>query len=146
MATTQEPQTPALVLTALVFGASGVTGHALLKALLAHESHAVFSRVIGLTNRPLASEIAFLPSDERLELYSDIDLLNREESLLKLQHVPNIQQVTHVYYAAYSGHGSGFEELKRVNVEMLTNAVGGVEICCPGLRFITLNTGGKVGD
>ena len=102
--------------------------------------------MIGLTNRPLSSAVARLPEDERLELYSEINLLEREKSLLQLQHVPKIQEVTHVYYAAYAGHGSSFEELKRINNELLTNAIGGIEICCPGLQFVTLNTGGKVSN
>lgn len=131
-------------LTALVFGASGVTGHGIIKSLLSYPTPTTFSRVIGLTNRPLSSATARLPTDERLELYSEINLLERDKSLLQLQHIPGIQQVTHVYYAAYAGHGESFEELKRVNNELLTNAIGGVEICCPALQFFTLNTGGKV--
>jgi len=131
-------------LTALVFGASGITGHALLKTLLHHPAPTTFSRIIGLTNRPLSSSIAQLPASERLELYSGINLLEREASLRQLQLIPGIEGVTHVYYAAYGGHGSGFAELRRVNEEMLTNAVGGVEVCCPALRFVTLNTWGKV--
>jgi len=143
MASTTSAPTPGL--TALVFGASGVTGHALLKALLAHQGSPSFARVIGLTNRPLSSAIAQLPKDQRLELYSGCDLLDREKSLLQLQHIPGIGDVTHVYYAAYGGHGSDFKELRRVNEEMLTNAIGGVEVVCgEGLRFVTLNTGGKV--
>lgn len=129
--------------TALVFGASGITGHGILAQLLA-QPPTLFARIIGLTNRPLSSDKARLPPDERLELYSGINLLDREKSLLQLQHVPGIKQVSHVYFAAYAGHGEGFEELKRVNAELLTNAIGGVEVCCPGLRFVTLNTGGKV--
>ncbi|KAK6443622.1 hypothetical protein LTR95_000449 [Oleoguttula sp. CCFEE 5521] len=130
-------------LTALVFGASGITGHAILQAVLTHPSPTTFSRVIGLTNRPLSAAIAQLPADPRIELYSGIDLLSRESSLLQLQHVPGIDLVTHVFYAAYGGHGSSFGDLKKANCDMLTNAVGGVEICCPKLQFITLNTGGK---
>jgi len=141
---TSEPNSTPL--TALVFGASGVTGHGIIKALLSYPNPTTFSRVVGLTNRPLSSSVARLPNDERLELYSEINLLEREKSLLQLQHVPGIQQVTHVYYAAYAGHGESFEELKRINNELLTNAIGGVEICCPALQFVTLNTGGKVSD
>jgi len=139
---TTEPTTAPL--TALVFGASGVTGRGIIKALLSYPNSTTFSRVIGLTNRPLSSAVARLPVDERLEIYSEINLLEREKSLLQLEHVPGIQQVTHIYYAAYAGHGESFEELKRVNNELLTNAIGGVEICCPALQFVTLNTGGKV--
>jgi hypothetical protein len=135
---------PTPPLTALVFGASGITGHAILKSLLTYPTPTTFARIIGLTNRPLTTADSHLDADQRVELYSGIDLLDREKSLLQLQHVPGIQQVTHVYYASYAGHGQDFDELKRVNSELLTNAIGGVEICCPGLRFITLNTGGKV--
>merc|ERR1712014_172913 len=46
-------------------------------------------------------------------------------------------------YTAYAGHGSDFPELKRINSEILTNAVGTCEIVCPNLRFFTLQTGGK---
>jgi len=137
MSTTTTP------LTALVFGASGITGHAILKTLLTYPTPSTFARIIGLTNRPLTTADSHLKADQRVELYSGIDLLDREKSLLQLQHVPGIQQVTHVYYASYAGHGQDFEELKRVNSELLTNAIGGVEICCPDLRFVTLNTGGK---
>jgi hypothetical protein len=136
--------TPTAPLTALVFGASGITGHAILKTLLTYPTPTTFARIIGLTNRPLTTADSHLDADQRVELYSGIDLLDREKSLLQLQHVPGIQQVTHVYYASYAGHGQDFEELKRVNSELLTNAIGGVEICCPELRFVTLNTGGKV--
>lgn len=138
MSTTTTP------LTALVFGASGITGHAILKTLLTYPTPSTFARIIGLTNRPLTTADSHLEADQRVELYSGIDLLDREKSLLQLQHVPGIQQVTHAYYASYAGHGQDFEELKRVNSELLTNAIGGVEICCPDLRFVTLNTGGKV--
>ncbi|KAK4901421.1 hypothetical protein LTR49_027275 [Elasticomyces elasticus] len=130
-------------LTALVFGGSGLTGHALLKVLVEYPSPTTFTRVIGLTNRPLSPDIAQLPRDERLELYSGCDLLDYESSLMQLQHIAEIHNVTHVYYAAYAGHGSNYTELKRVNIRMLKTAVGAVEICCPDLRFITLNTGGK---
>ena len=92
--------------------------------------------MIGLTNRPLSREKTQLPHDERIELYSDLDLRDREKSLFALQHIPGIELTTHVYYTAYSGHGSDFPELRAVNVELLTNAVGGCEIVCPNMRFL----------
>ena len=120
------------------------TGYPLLKQLLSYPTTRKFSRVIGLTNRPLSREHTQLPLDERIELYSDLDLRDREKSLFALQHIPGIELTTHVYYAAYSGHGSDFQELKAINLELLTNAVGGCEIVCPNMRFFTLQTGGKV--
>lgn len=115
-----------------------------MKQLLTYPTPTTFSRVIGLTNRPLAKEIAQLPDDARIELYSDLDLLDRSKTLLQLQHIPGIEYTTHVYFAAYTGHGNDYQELKRVNCEILTNAVGSCEICCPAMSFFTLQTGGKV--
>ena len=84
-----------------------------------------------------------MPEDQRIELYSDLDLTDRSKTLFHLQQIPGIEHTTHVYYAAYAGHGSEYQELKRVNVEILTNAVGTCEICCPLMEFFTLQTGGK---
>ncbi|KAK4540893.1 hypothetical protein LTR36_008835 [Oleoguttula mirabilis] len=131
------------IFQALVFGASGITGYALLSQLLSYPTPTTFDRIIGVTRRPLHRDVAQLPEDQRLELYSDLDLTDRNQALFSLQHIPGIEHTTHVYYAAYAGHGSDYQELKRINVEMLTNAVGSCEICCPNLRFFTLQTGGK---
>ena len=45
---------------------------------------------------------------------------------------------------AYTGHGTGFEGIKKANVEILENAVHAVENLCPNLQFWTFQTGGKV--
>ncbi|KAK5114337.1 hypothetical protein LTR62_002589 [Meristemomyces frigidus] len=128
---------------ALVFGASGVTGYPLLKQLLTYPTPTTFSRVIGVTNRPLKKEVALLPDDARIELYSDLDLTDRNKTLFSIQHIQGIEYTTHVYFAAYSGHGSDYQELKRINTEILTNALGTCELCCPNMLFFTLQTGGK---
>ncbi|TKA60631.1 hypothetical protein B0A55_10590 [Friedmanniomyces simplex] len=123
MANEQSPQPG--VLQAVVFGASGITGYALLKQLLAYPTPTTFSRVIGLTRRPLRTDVALLPEDQRIELYSDLDLTNREQTLFHLQHIPGIEHTTHVFFAAYAGHGTDYQELKSVDCEILTNATGG---------------------
>jgi hypothetical protein len=46
---------------------------------------------------------------------------------------------------AYTGHGTGFEGIKKANVKILENAVTAVEKLCPNLQFWTFQTGGKVG-
>lgn len=131
-------------LQALVFGASGVSGYAILKELLKYPAPNTFSRIIGLTNRGLNREIAQLPEDHRIELYSDLDLTQRNQTLLHLQHIPGIDKTTHVFFTAYTGHGKPYKELKQINTEILTNALGTCEIVCPEMKFFTLQTGGKV--
>lgn len=128
---------------ALVFGASGITGYPLLKQLVSYPTPQTFGRVIGLTHRPLSRDITQLPEDNRIELYSDLDLRDRNKTLYHLHQIPGIEYTTHVFYAAYAGHGSDYQELKEINVEVLTNAVGTCEICCPNMQFFTLQTGGK---
>ncbi|KAL7273518.1 hypothetical protein RUND412_003613 [Rhizina undulata] len=129
--------------TALVFGASGITGWALCNNLLSYPSKETFSRVIGLTNRPLTREDAQLPADERLTLHSGLDLLGPYEDVKRrLSEVQGIDGVTHVYFGAYK-EASDFQELRRINTKMLENAVKALEEICPSFRFIVLQTGGK---
>lgn len=85
---------------ALVFGASGISGWAVTKCALSYPSPTTFSRVIGLTNKPLPLEKSGLPQDPRLELHHGVDLRGTlEEVVAQLQEkVPNLEDVTHVYY------------------------------------------------
>ncbi|KAI9729776.1 MAG: hypothetical protein M1818_008390 [Claussenomyces sp. TS43310] len=128
---------------ALVFGASGITGWAIVNEALTYPSPNTFARVVGLTHRSLAAKDAHFAESNRLELYSGFDLSNREKVRHQLQKVPYINKITHVYFAAYTGHGSSRQELKRANVEILENAIDALEELCPKLQFFTLQTGGK---
>jgi nucleoside-diphosphate-sugar epimerase len=129
---------------ALVFGASGITGWAIMNNALMYPSPNTFERIVGLTHRPLSAAESQLPQVPRIELYSGIDLSKRDTIIQKLQEVREIEKITHVYFAAYTGHGNDFQELKRANMEILSNAVEAVEVLCPKLIFFTLQTGGKV--
>lgn len=86
---------------ALVFGASGISGWAMCNNLLSYPTRTTFSRVIGLSNRPIDRATSLFPEDEpRLEFYSGINLrgdLATVKAQLKEQ-VPDVQKVTHVYY------------------------------------------------
>lgn len=59
-----------------------------------------FSRVIGLTNRPLSKEASLLNAgDKRWELHSGIDLEPGVDAVVeKLKAIEDIDQVTHVYF------------------------------------------------
>ncbi|KAI9799136.1 MAG: hypothetical protein M1833_004176 [Piccolia ochrophora] len=99
----------------------------------------LFHKVIGLTNRPLVNRDALLPISSRLELYSGLDLTQDLETVVRsLRGIVGIQDVTHVYFTAYTSHGASYEELKRANVEILEHAVKAVDELCPngyGLEF-----------
>lgn len=86
---------------ALIFGASGISGWAVTNNLFSYPTPSTFSRVIGLTNRPMDLSGSQLPkNDSRLEIYSGINL--REDiQMVKEQmrsKISNLQDITHVYY------------------------------------------------
>ncbi len=85
-----------------------------------------------------------LPSDDRVELVSGLDLTDREKALEHLQNINGVDKTTHVYFSAYAGHNTDFQELKKVNSALLDNAIDALERCCPTMQYITLQTGGKV--
>jgi hypothetical protein len=88
---------------ALVFGASGITGWAIVKEALEYPSSTTFDKVIGLTNRPLTKSEALLPEDERLQLYSGIDLKAGASTVeARLKSINGIREVTHVYFSGNS--------------------------------------------
>lgn len=90
-------------LNALVFGASGITGWAIVKMALEYPTSTTFSRVIGLTNRPLTLDDSFLPEDPRLSLIVGIDLSgDLESTVVALKRVEGIERTTHVYFTGES--------------------------------------------
>jgi hypothetical protein len=91
---------PAPTYRALVFGASGITGWAVVQESLQYPTSTTFDRVIGLTNRPLTKSDAMLPEDERLELYSNVDLSAGVSAVeARLKQIDGIEGVTHVYFS-----------------------------------------------
>jgi hypothetical protein len=93
---------------ALIFGASGITGWAIVNAILeGYPSRDAFSRVTALVNRPLSKEVAQWPEDPRLQIISGIDLLkgSREEleKVIK-EKVPEVDTTTHVYFYCEFGN------------------------------------------
>ncbi|KAK5991891.1 Short chain dehydrogenase sirQ [Cladobotryum mycophilum] len=135
--------------TALVFGASGITGWAVLREALQYPTANAFHRVIGLSNRPMDRSRFLLPEDKRLILAHGIDLTTTVDDVAaKLSGIESIGDVTDVYFAAYfqpagASDFEGHEILKEVNVRMLETAILAVERVSPSLRFWTLQTGGK---
>ncbi|PVH69083.1 hypothetical protein DL98DRAFT_598961 [Cadophora sp. DSE1049] len=118
-------------LQALVFGASGITGWAITNSALCYPTSTTFSRVVGLTSRPLSLEGSYLPVDSRLQLYSGLDLSKDAKTIAEyLKRVENISSITHVYFAAYVHRGWGDEDSEqkiKENVEFIVNAVAAVE-------------------
>ena len=88
--------------SALIFGASGVSGWAFVNEILHdYPKKDVWDNVYALTNRPLSPKIAMWPEDPRLHVVSGIDLLEGTQENLEdkiKSKIKGIRKVTHVYY------------------------------------------------
>ncbi|CCX15730.1 hypothetical protein FPQ18DRAFT_67221 [Pyronema domesticum] len=129
--------------TALIFGASGISGWGLLKYCLTDPTPDYWTRIIGLTNRPMTLEAAALPNDPRYQLAHGIDLLAGADAVTeKLKGVEGIEEVETVFFCAYISN-SDYHELSRINVALLRAATIAVDTLCPNLKSITLQSGSK---
>ena len=85
---------------ALGFGESGIPGWAITRTCLCYPISTNFSRVVALTNRPVAKEAFLLPdaNEQRLQIHGCIDLTKPLEAVLeKLKTIDGIEETIHVY-------------------------------------------------
>jgi hypothetical protein len=86
--------------TALVFGASGITGWAIVREALLYPTPTAFRRVIGLSNQPIDRSQLLLPEDDRINLISGVDLTASLDTVAdSLSGIEGIKDVTDVYFA-----------------------------------------------
>lgn len=135
-----------------------------MRECLRYPSKQTFSRVIGLSNRPLSREAAHVPDDPRLEIHSGLDLTDGNQTNEKLGSIPNIGDVTHVYFVGefrptsglgsridimtslivYTGHGGDPKEIVKLNAAIVDNTLIALNKLCLKIEFFVLQTGGKV--
>ncbi|KAJ4351999.1 uncharacterized protein N0V89_007345 [Didymosphaeria variabile] len=109
--------------SALVFGASGVTGWSFINEILNdYPEPKIWKRVHALTNRPLSQEQSQWPSDSRLNIVSGIDLLEGSQEELE----NNMQK-----------------ELEEA-VAMFKRSTLAMDHLSPKLEFLVLQTGAKM--
>ncbi|OHE91117.1 SirQ [Colletotrichum orchidophilum] len=133
--------------SAIVFGASGVSGWAFVNQLLNdYPSQGTWGQVHALFNRPLSREKLVWPNTERLSIVSGVDLLgsSQEEltATLKSQ-VPGIEKVTHAYFLAYKASLTDALQEVRDNEKLLRQAITALDSLAPTLEFVVLQHGGR---
>lgn len=129
---------------ALILGASGISGWALLDQCRNYPTPTTFSKITGTTNRPLSLSDALIPADPRINLVNGIDFTKsvpEVKDLLK-QKIPDIDGVTHVFFTAYIAKPT-FAELKDINNTLLRTAIEAISALAPNLLSVILQTGGK---
>jgi hypothetical protein len=133
--------------SALVFGASGVTGWSFINELLSdYPKPNIWKKVHALTNRPLSQSQSQWPDDPRLNIVSGIDLLQGSQEELEKDiryKVQGIEDVTHVYYLAYKAGTDMQKELEEA-VAMFKRATIAIDKLSPKLEFVVLQTGAKM--
>ncbi|KAF2790608.1 hypothetical protein K505DRAFT_282313 [Melanomma pulvis-pyrius CBS 109.77] len=133
--------------TALVFGASGVTGWSFINELLHdYPSPNTWKKVYALTNRPLSQSQSQWPADPRLNIVSGIDLLRGSQEDLEKEmreKISGVEEVTHVYYLAYKAGTDLQKELEEA-VAMFQRSTIAIDKLAKGLEFVVLQTGAKM--
>lgn len=91
---------------ALIYGASGISGWAIVNALLNdYPSKGTFDKVTAMVNRPLTREMALWPDEPRLQIVSGVDLVKGSQEELEKQikeKVKDVDTVTQVYFYCIS--------------------------------------------
>ncbi|KAE8867373.1 hypothetical protein PTNB73_05467 [Pyrenophora teres f. teres] len=132
--------------SALVFGASGVTGWSFINEILSdYPAKKVWKRAHALSNRPLSLSQSQWPEDPRLNMVSGIDLLGYDQETVEKemqQKIPDISEVTHVYYFAYKAGMDVVKEQEEA-LDMFSKALKAVDKLCPNLEFVVLQIGTK---
>ncbi|CAI6258743.1 unnamed protein product [Periconia digitata] len=133
---------------ALVYGASGITGWAIVNAILnGYPSKDAFTKVSALVNRPLTREMAMWPDDPRLQIVSGIDLLKGSQEELEntiKEKVPDVDTVTQVYFYSYKQIDDPTQECT-TNTSMLSRSITAIEHLSPkNLSHVVLPSGTKI--
>ena len=129
---------------ALVFGASGISGWALVKEALSYPNPSAFSRVTALTNRPLSVSDSQWPEDNRLRLISGVDLTKPVADVVQLlKDIPSVETVSHVFLFLYLDLGKDKKSLIKVNTDLIRTAVEAIQQASLVIKSFILQTGGK---
>ncbi|KAH8651832.1 hypothetical protein BGZ60DRAFT_436413 [Tricladium varicosporioides] len=132
--------------SALIFGASGVTGWAFVNEILNdYPKKGIWGKVHALTNRPLKQSDSLWTNDPRLNIVSGIDLLKGTQENLEaaLGVIEGIKEVTHVYYLAYKASSDLDQEYKDAEA-MFRRSTIAMDHLSPKLEFVVLQTGAKM--
>ncbi|KAL4885960.1 hypothetical protein BJY04DRAFT_214153 [Aspergillus karnatakaensis] len=120
---------------ALVTGANGITGQAIVERLV-KEPFEKWSKIIITSRKPLKTH----QLDPRVEFIA-LDFLSPRETIV--ERIKEIcKDVTHAFFASYV-HDNDFSKLHVKNGPLFRNFLSAVDEACPLLTRVVLQTGGK---
>ena len=121
---------------ALITGANGITGSAILEYLVKQTTAEQWSKIIATSRSPFKTII----SDPRVEFIA-LDFSQSASSLVKKMQSA-CDTVTHAYFSSYV-HRDDFAELNSANRALFENFLSALVEVAPSLENCTLQTGGK---
>ncbi|KAH7040355.1 uncharacterized protein B0I36DRAFT_9048 [Microdochium trichocladiopsis] len=136
---------------ALVFGASGILGWAVVDQILKnYPEKGSYKKVTALSNRPLTLEDSLWAPQPKnggaeLSIVEGVDLTQgtvEDHTNILRRLVPDIESVTHVYWFAYK-FDPDFPTENQINVDMLKRGLGAAVALAPRLQYVILPTGTK---
>lgn len=84
---------------ALVFGASGITGWAIVNAILeGYPDGNAFDKVTAITNRPLSADASIWPKSDKLQIVSGLDLGKETIQDDLHERIKGVDNISHVYF------------------------------------------------
>ncbi|KAI3324465.1 hypothetical protein HD806DRAFT_492679 [Xylariaceae sp. AK1471] len=133
---------------AIVFGASGLIGWAVVDQLLrSYPKPGTFSKITAVTNREVKLSESHWPEPSagcpNLQLISGIDLRHSDGSTLAnalKQVVEDIHTVTHIFYLVFTSVPDEIEEVT-TNQQMLQNVIDAHALLSPNLQFVVFPGG-----
>ncbi|KAF4467194.1 sirq [Fusarium albosuccineum] len=131
---------------ALVFGATGLIGWAVVDQLLSsYPTPTAFASVIGVSNRLVDASRTFWPeeSDTRpdLQLVSGVNLQSDDVTGQLKEKVPGIERTTHVFYFVFAPHNESHEGECQLNSNMMRNLASALNTLAPHLKSFVYSGG-----
>ena len=121
---------------ALITGANGITGNAVLEYLVQNTTTEQWSQIITTSRSPFKAIV----SDPRIR-FIGLDFSNPASELApKMRDL--CKTVTHAYFSSYV-HKDDFAELNTANSALFENFLHALVEVAPSLENVTLQTGGK---
>ncbi|KJZ77691.1 hypothetical protein HIM_02868 [Hirsutella minnesotensis 3608] len=127
---------------AIVFGAAGLLGWAVLDQLLSgYPRPGSFSRVTAVVNRPVSEQSLCVPeaSPQRpeLQLVPGINLGEGTAQDLARElrdRVPDASQITHVFYFVFSSFNEDYTRECEINCQMMQRVADAINLVAPSLQ------------
>ncbi|KAM0424945.1 hypothetical protein ACHAPT_009746 [Fusarium lateritium] len=131
---------------ALVFGATGLIGWAVVDQLLSgYPTSTTFAGVTAVSNRPVdASRTFWTEKSEtrpQLQLVSGVNLQSDDVLGQLREKVPGVEKTTHVFYFVFAPYNDDFEKECQLNCGMMRNLASALNVLAPHLKSFVYSGG-----